>query len=274
VLSLRPSGRRPPPSRWNGWLALLAATSATCGSLVALLVALYHATSGSKVVTFREAAPSERIVLVIPRVEQPSDRVARQRSTSVTIPPAPRTATPPPSDTASTRTSAPTSAPNPTSASAPLSIDAVSRLARPRPGPASMFGRPDARDPFAPPAPLTLGERDSVLHALETMTPELAAQRVPTRAEVDAAAKEATLKMRLSGRTLLVPPDNSGGLIVARIPLPRLRPGPSKAARARDRRADDEGQARLRRLLARADAARRARQDSVERSAARDRENP
>jgi hypothetical protein len=257
------------------WLALLAATSATCGSLVALLVALYHATSRSAVVTFRAAAPSERVVLVIPRAEPPSsDRVARQRSTSATIPLAPRTAIPPPPDTASTRAAAPTTAPSPTPSGALLSIDGVSRLARPRPGSGTMFGPQNARDPFAPPAPLTLGERDSVLHALETMTPELAARRVPSRAEVDAAAKEATLKMRLSGRTLLVPPDNSGGLIVARIPLPRLRPGPSKAARARDRRAVDEGQARLRRLLARADSARRARQDSLERDAPLHRDDP
>lgn len=105
-----------------------------------------------------------------------------------------------------------------------------------------------------------------MLHALETMTPELAARRVPTRAEVDSAAKDATLKMRLTGRTLLVPPDNSGGLIIGRIPVPLLGSGPAKAARRRDHRPIDEGQARLARLRARADSARRARQDSVERS--------
>jgi hypothetical protein len=117
-------------------------------------------------------------------------------------------------------------------------------------------------------------ERDSALHVIEAMTPELAARRVPSRAEVDSAAKEATMKMRLSGRTLLVPPDNSGGLIVARIPLPLLSSGPSKAARAGDRRVIDEGRARLARLLARADSARRARQDSIERSASGSRGAP
>jgi len=120
-----------------------------------------------------------------------------------------------------------------------------------------------SRHPFAEPAPLSPIERDSVLSVLSTTTPEAAARRVPTRAEVDSAAKEATLKMRLSGRTLLVPPDNSGGLVTLRVPLVGR---PSRAERARVRRADDEGQARLRRLRARADSLRRAREDSLERS--------
>ena len=107
--------------------------------------------------------------------------------------------------------------------------------------------------------------RDSVLTALSRLTPEAAARRIPTRPEIDAAAKEATLKMRLTGRPLLVPPDNSRGLITARIPLPG---GPSKAVRARAQRADDEGRARLRRLLARIDSLRRVRADSLERPSA------
>ena len=119
-------------------------------------------------------------------------------------------------------------------------------------------------DPFADPAPLSPLERDSVLSALSAMTPEAAARRVSTRAEVDSAAKEATLEMRLAGRPLLVPPDNSGGLVTLRVPLPGR---PSRSERARVRRADDEGQARLRRLRARADSLRRAREDSLERSA-------
>ena len=88
-------------------------------------------------------------------------------------------------------------------------------------------------------------------------------RRVSTRAEVDSAAREATLKMRLAGRPLLVPPDNSGGLVTARVPLPG---GPSRAERLRAKRADDEGQARLRRLLARVDSLRHAREDPLERS--------
>lgn len=124
---------------------------------------------------------------------------------------------------------------------------------------------PRARDPFAEPLPLDPVARDSVLAALSTMTLEAAARRVPSRAEIDSAAKEATLKMRLADRPLLVPPDNSHGLITARVPLPG---GPSNAIRARVQRTDDEGQARLRRLLARADSIRRIREDSLERSSA------
>jgi hypothetical protein len=70
----------------------------------------------------------------------------------------------------------------------------------------------------------------------------------------------------LVDRPLLVPPDNSRGLITARIPLPG---GPSKVARERAKRADDAGQARLRRLLARIDSLRRVRVDSLERPSAR-----
>ena len=105
----------------------------------------------------------------------------------------------------------------------------------------------------APPSP---AEADSVLSALSTRVPDLAARRAPTVAERDSASKEAMLKIRQSGRILLVPPDNSGGMITA--PLPFLSRGPSRAARARDERALDEGRARLRRLQARVDSIRRA----------------
>jgi hypothetical protein len=76
-------------------------------------------------------------------------------------------------------------------------------------------------------------------------------------AERDSASKEAMLKIRQSGRILLVPPDNSGGMITA--PLPFLSRGPSRAKRARDARSLDEGRARLRRLQARVDSIRRVR---------------
>ena len=68
---------------------------------------------------------------------------------------------------------------------------------------------------------------DSTLDALSGQVPELSARRVPSRSERDVAAKEALLKMRLSGRILLVPPDNSGGLITANIPLPKGTGDPS-----------------------------------------------
>jgi hypothetical protein len=93
--------------------------------------------------------------------------------------------------------------------------------------------------------------------------PELAARRIPTQSERDAAAKEAMLKMRLSGRTLLVPPDNTGGLITASIPLPLFGAGSSSARRRRDARAFDENRVRLERLRQRADSLKRSRADSV-----------
>jgi hypothetical protein len=122
---------------------------------------------------------------------------------------------------------------------------------------------PGRHDPFSPAGPLSAVERDSTLAAMAAAFAELAARRVPTQGERDAAAKEAMLKMRLTGRILLVPPDNTGGLITASIPLPLFSAGPSKARRARDRQAFDENRARLERLRQRADSARRARGDSV-----------
>ena len=95
----------------------------------------------------------------------------------------------------------------------------------------------------------------------------LAARRVPTEEERDAAAKEAMLKIRNSGRALMVPPDNTGGLIASRISLPFLSAGPSRAARAREAKAFDENRARLARLRERADSLRRARADSLARFA-------
>ena len=83
----------------------------------------------------------------------------------------------------------------------------------------------------------------------------------PTQSERDAMAKEAMLKMRNTGRILLVPPDNSGGLIT--MPLPIFSRGPSRARRVRESEAFDENRARLARLRQRADSARRARGDTL-----------
>jgi hypothetical protein len=98
--------------------------------------------------------------------------------------------------------------------------------------------------------------------------PDLAALRKPTQSERDSASKEAMLKIHNTGRVLLVPPDNSGGMITASIPLPFLGAGRSNAARARDRRVLDENRARLLRLLARADSLRRERADALRHSLA------
>ena len=92
--------------------------------------------------------------------------------------------------------------------------------------------------------------------------PNLALHRGQTTSDRDARAKEAMLKMRLTGRVLLVPPDNSGGLITSSLPLPLFGVRPSRATRARESRADDDNRARLERLRQRADSRRRSRADS------------
>jgi hypothetical protein len=106
-----------------------------------------------------------------------------------------------------------------------------------------------------------------MLHEAALAFAELAARRVPTQEERDAAAKEAMLKIRNSGRALMVPPDNTGGLIASRIPVPFLSSGPSRAERARETKDFDENRARLARLRERADSLRRARADSLARFA-------
>ena len=90
-------------------------------------------------------------------------------------------------------------------------------------------------------------------------------RRGQTHAERDAGAKEAMLKMRLSGRILLVPPDNSGGLITSSLPLPLFGAGAPRAKRARESRALDEIRNRLARLGQRADSLARSRVDSLPR---------
>jgi hypothetical protein len=93
--------------------------------------------------------------------------------------------------------------------------------------------------------------------------PELAVRRVQPRSERDAASKEAMLKIHLSGRSLLVPPDNTGGMITSSIPLSLFGAGASRAKRRRDSQVADENRARLERLKQRADSLRRARADSL-----------
>lgn len=262
MLSLRRPRTNALRSRRHEWLAVLAASLATWGSFVVVLLSAYRITRVHEATSTGPEPTGERIVLVMPHVERTS---AVDRSMAEPARRPLRPVMPPPRDTGSTEVGSSEStgdpiAPSPRSA---LSIDATSRLARPRPERAGRWMAPRARDSFAEQLPLDPVVRDSVLTALSTMTPEAAARRVPLRAEIDSAAKEATLKMRLAGRPLLVPPDNSRGLVTARVPLPG---GPSSATRARVQRADDEGQARLRRLLARADSIRRAREDSLERA--------
>lgn len=264
MLSLRKPRHYTARSRSDVFFALLAAASATSASFVAVILSLYRVTPERGVAPRQHAPASELVVIVEPRAPSTVNHTpVFHRSPVTPAPRASRSVAAPHLDTGSAEgrsaaIAADAVRPSPPSA---LSIDATSRLARPHPDHVGRWVVPRiARDPFAEPAPLDPVERDSVLSALSTMTPEAAAHRTPTRAEVDSAAKEATRKMRLAGRPLLVPPDNSGGLVTLRLPLPGE---PSKAERTRVRSADDEGQARLRRLRARADSARRVAHDSI-----------
>jgi hypothetical protein len=233
-----------------------------------VLVSLYRLTAELPVASRQRESSSEHVMFVVPHIDDATPRAPSVDHSAPSAPArAPRSVREAPRDTGWVRRRASALAiePRASSPASALSIDATSRLAPPGPDRSDRWVAPHiVRAPFAEPAPLSRVERDSVLSALSTMTPEAAAHRAPTRGEVDSAAKEATLKMRLAGRPLLVPPDNSGGLVTLRIPFPG---GSSRAKRARVRRADDEGQARLRRLRARADSLLRARADSLERSA-------
>ena len=262
VISLLPSGLH--PARRTAWWPLCAATVVTYGSFVGVLLSLRYVAGVPATPSRTPQTSREWILLVLPRASEPraDDATGTVRDPSVTMARAPRVVNSPPRDTGEVPTSSAsmaTTSSSPLSSSA-LSLDAVSRLARPRPDLGAWIAAPDAHDPFASSAVPTAAVRESVLIALSTMVPDLAARRVPTRAERDSAAKAATLKMRLAGRPLLVPPDNSGGVITVRIPLPA---GSSTKARLRDAGSYDEGRTRLRRLLARADSARRAREDSL-----------
>ncbi|MDQ2664545.1 MAG: hypothetical protein M3Z05_00875 [Gemmatimonadota bacterium] len=149
--------------------------------------------------------------------------------------------------------------------SAPMAPSMSTRLLPSRLPSTPRYSAPRSRNPFLHGEEVTGAERDSMLSALGPQIPQLAAERIPTRSEIDARAKEAMLKMRLTGRILLVPPDNSGGLITASIPLPFLDGSQSRALARRDRSAASAGQAIQERLRLRADSVRRAKADSLAR---------
>ena len=265
VLSLRLYHRDADPAR-NAWWPLVAATVATWSAFMGVLVSLPYVVPATDSRRVEESA-GERIILVQPW-PAPSDAAETPRSAA--LPSRARTQSRRIADVPAvdTGTVAPTARATVTPDRLPvppsLSPDATWRLARPLPEHAGGWSVPRiTHDPFAAPAPPAPAERDSVLVALSTMTPEAAARRAPTRAERDSTAKEAMRKVRQSSRILLVPPDNSGGMITA--PLPFLSGGPSRAQRARDQLALDEGRARLLRLQARVDSLRRARADSLPR---------
>jgi hypothetical protein len=217
-------------------------------------------------------AESERVVFVTSRVPRPTTRMASSHDAPLGSPnaPVPLTLSPrstsPRSDTSSARPNTPEPelpAKRDVSQSARSSIEMAPGLLRPGPSALPWFTTPKWRALSAPAAPPSASERDSTLGDLHDAVPDLAARRVTTSSERDSAAKAALLKMHNTGRTLLVPPDNTGGLISASIPFSLLGAVPSRARRARGERSLDEARARLERLLARADSMRRATEDSA-----------
>ncbi|CAN5829141.1 hypothetical protein BH11GEM1_BH11GEM1_08690 [soil metagenome] len=170
----------------------------------------------------------------------------------------PQTAEPeaPGATSATSATSAPVPSINPN--------DLSQRLMPPRQQREPWYPSPEPLNPFAPPRTRTPAGRDSVLQRLGAEVPEMAAHLAASPSEIDARAKEAMLKMRLSGRVLLVPPDNSGGLISSSIPFSRWFGAREVRARsARTAIAREENAARLVRLRARADSLMRSRSDSL-----------
>jgi hypothetical protein len=249
---------------------VFAAGALTVASFGGVLVAMREAGSwpSADARSDRHAAP-ERVTIVVPRpapfVAAPP--VSRAVSSGALPPPVPRLGN-------STRFAGPDSSPvqpAPTAttrdpeerSSWPSPYSSSPRLVPLRQRGAPWYSLPRRRAPLAPPEALSAAERDSVLHALGAEVPELAAQRIQTQGERDAASKEAMLKIHLSGRNLLVPPDNTGGMITASIPLPLFSAGPSRARRRRESQVQDENRARLERLKHRADSLKRARGDSL-----------
>lgn len=165
-----------------------------------------------------------------------------------------------------TAATAATAAREPNQALSPLMPWPLSpRLALPRKRDMPWYSDRPRRNPFGPAESLGALERDSILRALSDEVPELALRRGQTRSERDAGAKEAMLKMRLSGRILLVPPDNSGGLITSSFPLTLFGADAARTRRAGQNRTVDENRMRLVRLGQRADSSRRSRVDSLPR---------
>lgn len=245
---------------------MIAAVALTCASFAAILLAMPGHFAWLAQDASRNQTP-ERVDLValprekpvsLPRVEMPSRaraigaRLVRGTTNAMKL------------DSTTSNTAPPD---DPAPRSRATSPSPSGRLMPSGTPGAPWYTIPEGRAPFAPPPEATPAQRDSMLRAAADAFAELAARRVPTQDERDAAAKEAMLKIRNSGRALMVPPDNTGGLIASRISLPFLSKGPSRAARARETKAFDENRARLERLRERADSLRRARADSLARFA-------
>lgn len=271
MISLRFGHLRAANGSRDGPWSVLAAALLTLISFAVLFVAMRHRGAWPVPVSPSAEVPApERVVMVPLRVPSTVNRpratlvlpgartVIRQTASAAVSPneaaldsgivdraaPAPRAAGGPRTNTRSSLT--------PSARLAPPSAPA-----RPMYAPRSQF------NPFQPPPPPTAAERDSIVADMAASMAELAARRKPTEAERDAAAKEAILKIRNSGRALLVPPDNTGGLIASRLPLPIFSATGSRAARLRVRQSFEENRGRLERLRERADSLRRMRADTL-----------
>jgi hypothetical protein len=267
VISIRPgAGRAIHEGREGRWAAIIA-VAMTCASFTAVSLALRAPASWMTGAPQATSTPERMVLFLLPP----------EPSTLVEQPPVPRT----PAAHAVQALAHEMTRAEPNSARDTVTAPAVTPAATPAlPGASNVlsprptrllpdrpvvpwYSFPEPRAPLGAARAMTKEERDSALDVMSAMIQDLAAARAPTQGERDAAAKEAMLKMRNSGRILLVPPDNTGGLIT--LPLPLFSPGPSKARRARDSKAFDENRARLERLRLRADSARRARGDSLPR---------
>lgn len=249
------------------------AVGITLGWIAGILLALRQPTSATDAPSERTPAREQVVQLALPIPYDVTPRVERP------LPPAHDTPQPShaietsaaPHDTGATTVTAEL-APSPATSverpalSNPMAPSISTRLLPARPVAAPWYSAPQPRNPFGGGRQRTAAERDSILGALGPEVPQLAAERRPTQGEVDARSKEAMLKMRLTGRVLLVPPDNSGGLITGTIPVPFLfGRGPSKATNRRDSATRSAGQAILERLRQRADSLTRVRNDSAAR---------
>ena len=216
--------------------------------------------TSERVVFFTLRQKPQRVAALRPALPRRPDRVRAPSARSGVAQPLDAGVTQPPAATATTPAQV---RHEPLSQLTPWPLPP--RLVSPRPRNTPWYSVRARRSPFGLADTLVTVERDSILRALGGEIPELAVRRGQTHAERDASAKEAMLKMRLSGRILLVPPDNSGGLITSSLPLPLFGAGASRVKRASESRALDEIRNRLARLGQRADSLRRSRVDSLPR---------
>ena len=269
MISLRLGGSSAPRARREGtWGSVVVAVALTLASIASIsrtwqLPLVPPVTrsdpEATREVVVRLALPAPRIAPA-PDVERvtPPARAARQ-SEIVSVPRDSGAATAPSTMGASPAAVVETPAP-----SDPLAPSGSTRLLPSRQPGSAWYSSPRARNPFVHGGQVSAAERDSILGALGAQVPWLAAERRATQSEIDARAKEAMLKMRLTGRTLLVPPDNSGGLITASIPVPFLNGRKiSDEERRRTFEASRAARAIRERLRQRADSLKRARSDSV-----------